>query len=59
MSERVQRASSARHSTTGDVYAMRAALVTPRWRVKLLQCGISTVSKEFQCVEIAYKWAYF
>jgi len=29
----VQRASSARRSTTGDVYAMRAALVTPRWRV--------------------------
>ena len=28
-------AGSARHSTTGDVYCMRAVPVTPRWRVKL------------------------
>ena len=27
-------AGSARHSTTGDVYCMRAVPVTPRWRVK-------------------------
>jgi len=34
MSESVQHAGSARHSTTGDVYCMRAVPVTPRWRVK-------------------------
>ena len=30
MSESVQHAGSARHSTTGDVYCMRAVPVTPR-----------------------------
>jgi hypothetical protein len=36
MSESVQHAGSARHSTTCDVYCMRAVPVTPRWRVKLM-----------------------
>ena len=34
MSESVQHAGSAHHSTTGDIYCMRAVPVTPRWRVK-------------------------
>jgi len=33
MSKTVQHAGTARHSTTGDVFAMRAVPVTSRWRV--------------------------
>ena len=38
MSESVQHADSARHSTTGDVYCMRAVPVTPR-QVMFTVCG--------------------
>ena len=38
MSESVQHAGSARHSTTGDVYCMRAVPVTPR-QVMFTVCG--------------------
>ena len=42
MIESVQHAGSARHSTTGDVYCMRAVPVTPRWRVNgILNCAFS------------------
>jgi len=36
MSESVQHAGTARHSTTGDVFAMQALPVTPHWRVNEL-----------------------
>jgi len=36
MSKTVQQTSSARRSTTGEVFAWQAVLVAPRWRVKSL-----------------------
>jgi len=43
----VQHAGSARHSTTGDVYCMRAVPVTPRWRVNSYKCtSISTENRQ-------------
>ena len=36
MSKTVQHAGTARHSTIGDVFAMQALPVTPRWRVNIL-----------------------
>jgi hypothetical protein len=34
MSKTVQHAGTARHSTTGEIFVMRAGPVTPRWRFK-------------------------